>query len=564
MSAALNTLIQSTKKLKLLYVEDKEETRISTLKFLSHFFYDIAVALDGKDAVDTFFSDKYDIILSDINMPVLNGIEMLETIREYDSEVPIIFLSAYSDSEYFLRSIELGVDYFIVKPIEQEQFITGIRKVVEKIELKKQNKLYQERLEDEVAKRTAQLEHKLHYDELTGLQNRFSFFEHLHKSQLNVLFLVDIDKFKVINEVYGNSVGTKVLCEFSKFLSTMVIETCSIYRLSADEFAVLDSAEYIDLQKYEKYLDTFFRELKDFRVNVDDNSISLDVSIGICTSQDDIFEKAEIALEYAKVHKKHYVMYSAHIDKRKEQSETLKTIDMIKEAIDENRVVPVYQPIVNKDGEVIKYETLMRLQNREDSTLITPYYFLDVAIKARLYPQLSSMVIFEALRIIDTTQNIISINFNYSDIVNKSFINELEAFFTLSPDIGKRSVFEIVESENIQSYDDMKKFISRFRKYGVKIAIDDFGTGFSNFEYILEIRPDYLKIDGSLIKNIDTDVRSHTLVQAIIEFSHKLGITVIAEYVHSKKIFDMLKVLDVDEYQGFYFSEPLANIENTL
>ena len=561
MSTALKSLVSLSIDLRLLYVEDSKEARQATLKMLSHFFNDITIAIDGKDGLDKFFSSKFDLVISDINMPRLNGLEMLEQIREYDSAIPMLFLSAYNDNEYFLRSIELGIESFIIKPIKQEQFITALSKVVEKIDLRKQNKRYQEHLEDEVAKRTAELDYKLHYDELTGLQNRISFFEHLSSPQLHVLFLVDIDKFKTINELYGNAVGTQVLCEFADFLSTMVIDTCRIYRLSGDEFAVLDHVDYIDPDKYEDYLNHFFNELKDFRIEIEDNSISLDVSIGISTAQDETFEKAEIALEYAKTHKKHYVMYSSQIDKRQEQSETLKTRDMIYKAIYDHRIIPVYQPIVNQKGQIVKYETLMRIQAKETLELMTPYYFLDVAIKTRLYSQLSSIIIFEALRVLDTTQNILSINFNYSDIKNKSFINELDAFFMLSSDIGKRCIFEIVESENIESYDDIKKFIARFRRYGVKIAIDDFGTGFSNFEYILEIEPDYLKIDGSLIKNIDTDERSHTLTQAIVEFSHKLGITVIAEFVHSEKIYEMLKVLNVDEYQGFYFSEPVERIE---
>lgn len=146
-------------------------------------------------------------------------------------------------------------------------------------------------------------------------------------------------------------------------------------------------------------------------------------------------------------------------------------------------------------------------------------------------------------------------------ILKISLFTKIEEYFITHSGVGQRAVFEITETESIENYDDVKSFIKRFREYGVKIAIDDFGTGFSNFEYILEIEPDYLKIDGSLVKDIDTNSRSYTLVEAIVQFSHRLGIKVIAEFVHSQTIFIMLKDLGVDEYQGFYFSEPLENIE---
>jgi EAL domain-containing protein (putative c-di-GMP-specific phosphodiesterase class I) len=150
----------------------------------------------------------------------------------------------------------------------------------------------------------------------------------------------------------------------------------------------------------------------------------------------------------------------------------------------------------------------------------------------------------------------LSFNFTYSDIVNTEFLNKLELFFKKVPDSGSRVVFEITENESMESYDVVKEFINRFRKYGIRIAIDDFGSGFSNFNYILEMEPDYLKIDGSLIKDIDTNPKSLTMTEAIVNFSKKLGIKVIAEYVHSEKIFIMLRDIGVDEFQGFYFAQP--------
>jgi EAL domain-containing protein (putative c-di-GMP-specific phosphodiesterase class I) len=261
-----------------------------------------------------------------------------------------------------------------------------------------------------------------------------------------------------------------------------------------------------------------------------------------------------------KAKKKHFAMYSSAIDKRKEDQDSLVWKDKIKSAIEEHCIVPVYQPIVNRLGEAVKYETLMRLREKESGKLISPFFFLDVAIKTRLYSVLSTATIFEALRLLDTSGHTLSFNFTYGDIKNSELLSEIELFLRNRPNLGNRVVFEITESESIENYDDVKRFMKRFRAYGVKFAIDDFGSGFSNFENKLEIHPDYLKIDGSLIKAIDTDEKSYILVKAIVQFSHELGIKVIAEYVHSEIIFTMLKALDVDEYQGFYFSEPLQDI----
>lgn len=554
-------IIAITKTLKLLYIEDDEIASSTTIELLENFFVDITVAYDGQDGLEKFNTGDFDIILSDINMPKLNGIEMLKEIRALDKEIPVLFLSAYNEISYLMDGIKLGVDGYIIKPLELSQFIIALSKVTDKIVLKNENKNYREHLEEQVLQRTQELNEKLHFDELTGLNNRYSFFEDIKYIQVPILLIIDIDKFKIINEIYGVSAGSIVLKEFAIFLQEFILNSnYKAYRLSGDEFALLDQVEHIDPQKYEKDLNRFFKRLKNFTVDLGNDTISIEVAIGISTSQKDAFESAKIALDYAKTQQKSYAMYSSGIDKRDEEKSALLWKDITKSAIEDNRIVAVYQPIVERNGVVVKHEVLVRLQEANSTKLISPYFFLDIAIKTGLYDSLSTYVIFEALNILKTTSHTISFNFTYGDIKNRSFLDDIDTFLRLSPHLGKRAIFEITESQSMENYDEVKEFIKRFRKYGVQIAVDDFGSGFSNFEYILEIEPEYLKIDGSLIKDIDSDEKAHILVKAIIQFSHELGIKVIAEYVHSERIFEMLKVLNVDEYQGFYFSEPLQGI----
>ena len=119
-----------------------------------------------------------------------------------------------------------------------------------------------------------------------------------------------------------------------------------------------------------------------------------------------------------------------------------------------------------------------------------------------------------------------------------------------------RIVFEILESDYISDYTLLEDFIVKYRTQGIKIAIDDFGTGYSNFAHILKIRPNYIKIDGSLIKNLNTDKNSYEMVKSVIEFSRALNIKTIAEYIHSEDVFNIALELGVDEFQGFYLAEP--------
>ncbi len=121
--------------------------------------------------------------------------------------------------------------------------------------------------------------------------------------------------------------------------------------------------------------------------------------------------------------------------------------------------------------------------------------------------------------------------------------------------------FEILESERIESYDEVGKFINTVKIAGAKISIDDFGSGYSNFEHILRLNVDYIKIDASMIKNIDTDRNSQIIVETIVGFARRLGIETIAEYVHTEEVFNKVKELGVDMSQGYYFSPPIQNVK---
>jgi len=527
----------------ILYVEDDKGARDQLSTFLQRFASELFVATNGKEGLNLYHEHHPDIIITDIKMPAMNGIEMLSSIKESNEKQHAIFTTAYSDVEYLIEAINLQVDGYILKPIDISQIEAKIVDIVEHIWLQNE------------------LKRKIYFDYLTNLSNRFSFFEDIHTKETPAVFLIDINKFRVINEVYGSEIGSKVLVKFARELEKIVKNSSyKLYRISGDEFAIFDKESSADTDKYKLLLEKILNTLDNLHLHIDNNTITIDITVGVSTTQKNGYESANVALNDAKKSRKSFVIFTPEMNHKKESMEVLKIKDEISLAIEESRVKAVFQPIVNQKGEILKYETLMRLQSKDSDKLIAPFYFLDIAIKTRLYEHLSSIIIFEALNLLAQSTHTLSINFAYSDMTNKPFLHDIESFLLEHKDVGRRAIFEITESENIQDYDDVKEFIKRFRDYGVKFAIDDFGSGFSNFEYILEIEPDFLKIDGSLVKNIDTDEKSHTLVKAIAGFSHKLGIKVVAEYVHSEIVFEMLKELDVDEYQGFYFWEPLIAI----
>ncbi len=150
-----------------------------------------------------------------------------------------------------------------------------------------------------------------------------------------------------------------------------------------------------------------------------------------------------------------------------------------------------------------------------------------------------------------------SINLTIQDIMD----SDLKAFIfekLQESDIAKRLVFEIVESEGIENFGKVIEFIEKVKSYGCKIAIDDFGTGYSNFEYLLQHKADYIKIDGSMIKDIDTNQDAQAVVSTIVDFAKKMNMKTIAEFVENETIQNIIIEMGIDYSQGYHFGAPQA------
>jgi len=154
-----------------------------------------------------------------------------------------------------------------------------------------------------------------------------------------------------------------------------------------------------------------------------------------------------------------------------------------------------------------------------------------------------------------------SINLSIEDIMSSKIFNYILQKLKENKETARRLTFELLESEAVKDFKKVDRFIGEIRRYGVKVAIDDFGSGYSNFSYVTKINTDYIKIDGSLIADIDVDEASLIVVETIVSFAKKLGLKTIAEYVHSSVVLDKVKELGIDYSQGFYIDEPSLHMK---
>ncbi len=564
-------LYKFTKNLHLLYVEDDASLREETAEILEDFFASVQRCENGAEGLEkykAFYKQTggyFDIVITDINMPIMNGIAMSEEIMTLNAKQSIFVVSAHNESHYLTKLINIGVDKFLIKPLQTKQLIQALYQKSKDIYNEKLSDEYHDKLanmtallEQQVKERTQQLEFQLSFDTLTGLYNRHTLSQDLKDENFMMLTLVDIDRLQFVNDLYGGEIGNQVIIKVANLLAKYAKEAgCKLYRTSGDEFALThkemqtaDALAFIDkLSSLTTNMHLYIEEIS--------QEINVDTTIGLALGADNLLTHADIALKHAKNNHHQYVIYNNALNSLQKMQEIVEWKNKIENAISEGNIIPVFQPIVDKNGTILKYETLMRLRTTQEGQekLISPYFFLDTAIKTKLYPQLSYTIISSALESLKAGTHTLSINLTYNDFTNKAILDLLSSELS-QHDIGNRLIFEIVESENMGDYELLKNFIEKFRSFGVRIAIDDFGAGFSSFQHIVQTSPDYIKIDGSLIKDIDTDLSSLTIVKAIVQFSQELGISVIAEFVHSEEILDILQSLGVKEYQGFYFYEP--------
>lgn len=427
--------------------------------------------------------------------------------------------------------------------------------------LTRQSKELNISLEEKIKEKTKELKDSFFYERLTGLPNRLKLIEDVEQSKnskFSHLALINIDAFKDINDLYGYEVGDELLVEISKQVREYCKDENYVYKFPNDEFAIFTTAE-ISEEEFYKTIKILIDKISEGKFEINNQSIFVSFSCGIASNKTPLLIKANSALQIAKKHSKNIVIYQSSFDTKEQITKNIDTLLLLKDAILHNQITPYYQPIYStRTKKIEKYESLARIVT-DEGRVIAPYAFLDISVKSKLYPEITKAMIKKSFEFFKDKNFEFSINLSIADIQNpetiKFITNRLKEF-----NEPQRIVFEILEGDKIENYEEIKSFIKDVKKLGCKIAIDDFGSGYSNFSHILELNVDFLKIDSSLVKFITTDENSRVVVKTIINFASNLGLKTIAEYVEDKDSLELLEKMGVDFVQGYYIGKPNAEL----
>lgn len=661
--------------LKLIFVEDDNILRERLESILKREISSVKSYATASDALRDIDEFSPDIVLTDIKMPGINGLQMVEIIRKTFPNIPVIIASAFSDLEFFQNAIKLKVENYVVKPIDIQELLNTIKSVYENMQTKKllnekeslleqykhivdlsayititdkkgiiiyandkfcllsgysqdelvgsphnivrcpdvpkiffkkmwqhilEKKIWQGIMKDrrkdgsifyvdttiapildqkgeisefisiktdisDLIMSKERLETDIITDRLTKLYNRIKLQEDIHDLDNYTLLLIDIDRFKEVNLLFGMHFGDMLLKYFADTIKSIFMnENIKLYRIASDEFILL--AKEDKREKLKELSDKLRLHVNTTPFEFDKVSFDLDFTCALIhTDKENInsLEQLQSTMSEAK-RKKHFLLeHDVNAMLQKEYEENFEWTKKLKSALNEDRIVVFFQPIydVKKDS-VTKFESLVRLIE-EDGTVIPPFKFLDAAKRSRSYRDLTLTVIKKACETFKDTDYSFSINLSIEDLTDETTLEHLIKEVK-SKKLQNHIIVEILESEGIDNFSTIQKVFKRLSEEGLQTAIDDFGSGYSNFAYLVNLPVSILKIDGSLIKNIAHDNSSRVLVQSIVMFAHELNMKVVAEFVSDEEIFDTIKYLDIDFAQGFYIGKPEPIIDDTF
>ena len=394
-------------------------------------------------------------------------------------------------------------------------------------------------------------------DPLTNAYNRQYLNTFLETNSIKSyhIMMLDLDHFKMVNDNFGHDVGDVVLKTTVRVIKENVRSEDILIRFGGEEFILL--AYKKDIQASVALANRIREAIKSESLHVENNKITMTLSIGInpypshAKNIEEAIKIADEQLYLAKTQGRDRVEVSDE-----KQSQTSKRISDVQNAIDNNRIRCAYQPIFdNENSTLVKYEILIRMEDKNGS-IVPPMEFLPYVKHTQVYINLTKFVVDNAIKILSEEKFNLSINIDLQDILNDDIVDLLKERFEDKPELAKRLTLEILEHEGISDFKLIQSRLQVLKDLGFLIAIDDFGSGYANFRYLVDLDIDILKIDGSIIKNIDKDESIHSIVHAIVGFSKSLGIKTVAEQVETKEELDTIKALGIDHTQGYYLGKP--------
>jgi len=433
-----------------------------------------------------------------------------------------------------------------------------------------------ETMRQAIQAREGEIRRLAYQDALTDLPNREQFRHDLRQAIQKTdedgtpcaVLLLDMDRFKHVNDVLGHRFGDRLLRAVAERLrNDALTERDVLARLSGDEFAILLQATDAKaaFPVAQRILAAFERP-----ITLDDHTVDLGAGIGVASSPehgvdaDTLLSRAEVAMYAAKQNQSGTVTYHPGLDSTSEESLTM--LSELRSAVDQDQLRLFLQPKINlRTGEVLGAEALVRWEHPVRG-MVPPMRFIPFAEQTGFVRVLTMWMIEQVAQMSHslTEQGMrmkLAVNLSTRDLMDQELPFKLEKVlerYSIEPGL---LVLEITESAIMDDPQRALQTLNRLHTMGLKLSIDDFGTGYSSLAYLKRLPVDELKIDKSFVMNMESDLQDAKIVRSTVDLAHNLGLTVVAEGVESAKSWKLLDSLSCDEVQGYFIAKPMPGAQ---
>jgi len=551
--------------MKVLIIEDEPVTRLILCRLLSARGYEVTPCTTAEEAIEAYHETFYPLLFLDLFLPGMDGFSFCRWVRQQpEGKFHLILVGTASDRKEDLQKIlDAGADDYIVKPYQADKL--EVRLVI--AEQRMRDIETRRSLEANLRRERERLRFLATHDPLTYLPNRATLAEKLADSvqtarggPRSALIYIDLDNFKLINDSLGHVVGDKVLAEVAAVLRNSIRGDDLPSRIGGDEFSIL--LRNISSSGAKETAGRILSKLQDFAFSDSKKAFLLGASLGIAmidgsAEPEEVMAFADSACYSAKVHGGGRVeFYDAGDDSMAELRRQAPRAAEIREALIAQRFELLFQPVVDlRTTAPSFYEALIRLPS--EGKLLLPGTFLPAAERFNLMADIDRFVIRKALSHLVANKKLhLAINLSGQSFADQSLPNFIENCFQAAAVGPERVIFEITETAVISNLPAARTMMRQMRHLGFRFALDDFGAVFSSFSYLKDLVADYLKIDGSFIRDAENDGENWIFVEMMNDIAHRLKIKSVAEFVERETTLTKLREIGVDLVQGYLFGKP--------
>ena len=537
-----NDVKKITSNLRVLYAEDDTVTQMQYEMIFKLFFKDLVIADDGVSALKLYKEQEFDIVITDITMPNMDGNELIKEIQKIKPSQHIIVITAHNTGEPLRDSVNTQIDGILIKPVDMNNLLQLLSKIGQYInnEKESQNKKYP--------------------------MQKDSLFESIVKTQQHSICVAVVDNYIEIVDRFGMKVEKHILNALYQHLDNFGIEEEFIFNFSDGVNVFFSDQDY--LKNILKALESFVEHHRTIKVHVDDVVLYISCSFGFLSLKDevlkqnnelnmyinDLVKKIEISNKSSSV-----IVMDIDVEEAK-HTESFKWLNMTLEAVKQDTIVPFYQPIIDiGDNSIVSYEVFARIKLGNE--YILPMTFIDLSEKAGILENLSEIIFKKSYEQFSKSDFMFHINVGDAQWKENALLHYLRYLSEQYNIENERVVLNVTKHENLDIDCESAQTLINLKKEGYKIAFKNVESSLINFELLAMIEPDFIMIRTVWIMRALNEERMHKALNAVLTYVSSLGIKSVLTGVEDIDMFNAAKSYMFDYVQGYFIQTPSDKLE---